>query len=529
MPLGLRACVPLVRLGLILGLLAAAPMLALGQSDEAGRGAKVIYYKNRAFRIPVTIPSEAIDLVRNVRLWVSDDYGYHWKEYGQTAPDQPAFAFQATRDGEYWFAIQTVDTKGKVYPSGDGETKPSLRVVVDTAQPTLELASNGRRGSQVAVRWEMHDEHLAARTFSLEYQPEGAGPRNWRSVPLAEADYKLSGMKVWDAGTSETLRVRASVSDRAKNTRQIEIVISDGIGGSPGAAASRASEFEAPPPVSPISARSGASDDPFGPVSTGDEFPRGRDERSTASEEFGGGAEPAFSDGGFVAARNPESTTGRREQTLLVGSPRFPLQYQVDGTGPGGVARVQVWVTHDAGRTWYPQPEDADKESPYQVDVGGEGTFGLWLSVQGTSGLGDPPPVPGDSPQLWVEVDATPPVVQVDPPRVGSNRSAGKVLITWRASDPHLGSRPVTLSYRGDDGASDWVRIAGPIENNGQYVWTVPPGVPPRFRVRVEVIDSLGHASAAESALILVDRARPKGRIIGLDPSAHFSGDETRR
>jgi hypothetical protein len=193
------------------------------------------------------------------------------------------------------------------------------------------------------------------------------------------------------------------------------------------------------------------------------------------------------------------------------------------------VAKVQLWVTHDAGRTWYPQPEDADRESPYAVSLSGEGTFGLWLSVQGTSGLGDPPPQPGDSPQIWVEVDSTPPVVQVDPPRVGTGQSAGKVLITWRASDPHLGARPVTLSYRAEDGSTDWVRIAGPIENSGKYVWNVPPGVPPRFRVRVEVGDSLGHPGVAESAPILVDRARPKGRIIGLDPSAHMGADEARR
>jgi hypothetical protein len=523
-----------IGLGAFLAVVAVARSQARAQDQGTQASprsqAKVIHYKDKAFRIPVAIPQEADGLVRQVRLWVSDDFGYHWKEYGHTTPDRPEFPFRATRDGEYWFAIQTVDTNGRVYPADDRESAPSLRVVVDTAPPTVALESQGRRGSRVGVRWEIQDEHLNPASFSLEYQPEGAGAREWRSVPLRETDRKLAGSKTWDAGTSEPLRVRATVSDRAKNVRQVEIAIPDGIAASPGAARSRDADLDAPPPVNPISSRSAAADNPFSAVDDEAEF---RDDTRPAasaggrfeSDTDGGNGSPAFE---RSAAREPVEP-GRRDQTLLVGNPRFPLQYQVDGTGPGGVAKVQLWVTHDAGRTWYPQPEDPDRQSPYPVTLSGEGTFGLWLSVQGTSGLGDPPPAPGDSPQMWVEVDSTPPVVQVDPPRVGTRSSAGKVLITWRASDPHLGSRPVTLSYRADDGQGDWVRIAGPIENNGQYVWTVPPGVPPRFRVRVEVDDTLAHRGVAESAPILVDRARPKGRIIGLDPSAHFNDDEARR
>ena len=163
--------------------------------------------------------------------------------------------------------------------------------------------------------------------------------------------------------------------------------------------------------------------------------------------------------------------------------------------------------------------------------MGGEGTFGLWLAVQGLSGLGDPPPAPGDRPQIWVEVDSTPPIVQVDPPRVGTGRSAGKVLITWRASDPHLAARPVHLAYRADGGDGPWTRVAGPLDNTGQYIWTVPPGAPPRFRIRLEVDDSLGHRGVAETGAIIVDQARPKARIIGLDPSVRtgqVDGDSVR-
>jgi hypothetical protein len=489
----------------------------------------VIYYKHRAFRIPVAIPGDTEGLVRQVRLWVSDDYGYHWKESGQTTPDRPEFPFRAPRDGEYWFAIQTVDNQGKVYPADDRETDPSLKVIVDTAPPTLALEQSGRRGSQVAVRWEIRDENLLARTFTLEYQPEGAGDLNWRTVPLKETDLKLNGSKAWMANTSEPLRVRATVADRAKNVQQVEIVIGNGIAAAPGAASMRDSGLDAPPPVAPISARSSARDDPFGSISDTEEFQEASAGDADRSERFESSRGRADSESHFRSAPAGDNGNTARAQTLLVGNPRFPLQYQVDDSGPAGVAKVQLWVTHDAGRTWYPQPEDSDRQSPYPVDVGGEGTFGLWLSVQGTSGLGDPPPSQGSSPQIWVEVDSTPPVVQIDAPRVGTGNSAGKIQITWRASDPHLGPRPIHLSFRADEGQAEWVRIAGPLENTGQYIWSVPPGVPPRFRVRIEVDDTLGHRGAAESAPILVDRARPKGRIIGLDPTAQFGVGETRK
>ncbi|HEU5115788.1 MAG TPA: hypothetical protein VFT74_03855, partial [Isosphaeraceae bacterium] len=184
----------------------------------------------------------------------------------------------------------------------------------------------------------------------------------------------------------------------------------------------------------------------------------------------------------------------------------------------------------DGGRTWFPQPEDTDKQSPYSVDLKGDGTFGLWLVVQGVSGLGDTPPTPGTRPNLLVEVDSVAPVLEIDPPRVGSGSYAGKVMVTWRASDPHLGSRPVNLTYQAEGAPADapWIPIDR-VENTGQYIWTVPPGAPPRFRIRVEVADSLDHRSVAVTGPILVDRARPTGKILGLDMGGDLIDPATRR
>jgi hypothetical protein len=195
--------------------------------------------------------------------------------------------------------------------------------------------------------------------------------------------------------------------------------------------------------------------------------------------------------------------------------------------GPNGPAIVELWVTRDGGRNWYRLGEDADRVSPFDVDLGGEGTYGLCLVARSASGLGDQPPVPGDPPQSWVEVDATQPVVQLYPPQIGTGPYAGKVAINWRANDLHLAQRPVTILWRPDQPGASWQPVVEGQEAMGQYIWTVPPSFPAKFHVRVEAADEAGHRGGAETtdaAPVIVDRSRPRSRIIGLDPNAR-AGD----
>ena len=327
------------------------------------------------------------------------------------------------------------------------------------------------------------------------------GARDWRQVPNVRPE--LLGSARWDAGTADPLRVRAIVDDRAKNRAEAEIDLPDGMAANPGpAVAADPRDFSQPPPVTPIApaALAEAGSDPF------NGFPP---PQNAASDP------------------RPAPTAGP-SGTLLVGNPRFPLAYTVDDAGPAGPSLVELWATRDGGRTWSRLPEDPDRASPYNVDLGGEGTFGLWLVVQGASGLGDPPPAPGDRPQMWVEVDSVDPQVALDPPRVGLGSQAGRVTITWRANDPHLDGRPIVISYRADRPGSPWVPITPRMENKGFYVWTVPPNTPPRFFLRVDAFDTLGNRGFAETASpVLVDRARPKGRIVGIDRSAQ-NGAEAR-
>lgn len=526
MPQGSRLRLATVGLGLILAWGTAAPVA------RAGTPPKVIYYKSRSFRIPVTVPEPRAN-VREIWLQVSDDKGYSWKDYQHTTPRKPEFSFKAPRDGEYWFAVQTVNLQGAVYPRDERTVEPSMVVVVDTLAPSLVLARESRRGSRATIRWEAQDAHLVIRSLVLEYQVEGAAAGDWRRVRLSEGDYARIGIKSWDAGTADPIRVRASIRDRANNVRQVESALPDGLAAAPEATAEDARDPAAPPPIAPISSRAevdepeagnvedeGDGSDPFASVAgqAGDPPPSSNEPPASAP------AEPA--------PATPRAQAPRSSNLLTVSSPRFSLNYEVEDAGPSGPSLVELWVTRDRGRTWVRQPEDADRLSPYPVDLGGDGLFGLWLVVQNASGIGDVPPGPGDRPKLWVEVDATPPAVKLDPVRVGVGPQAGKVFLSWHVQDAHLVDRPVTISIRPDRPDAPWQAIAGPMEDNGRLTWTVPRTVPGRFHLRVEAVDVAGNRGSDETPAgrpVLIDLSRPRSRITGLVPSARAAADAPTR
>jgi hypothetical protein len=560
---------------------AAAP--AAGDSESVPR----IFHKARNFRIPFNLNPETQNRVKELHLLVSEDLGFHWRAISKTFPDHPTFTFRSSHDGEFWFAVQTQTTDGKVSPSLDSTIEANLKVVVDTFPPSLLLERDERRGSVASVRWEVKDENLNIKSLVLEYQVDGAS--TWRKVPISRAKQLIGGQR-WDAGTAEALKVRASVSDRAGNVTEAFLDIPEGTS-SPADLVSMSPDFPDPSATAqmPGEGSSEINAGPgFTPVTQGPALARGsgagpsrqgrgsgaragdsssralktaspswdRDPVSGATarsqrnptEQMPTDLFAADSGAGFAAgsgASGPRSAeraispdasgqSGARNpgETLLVSSPKFKLQYAVEDAGPSGPATVELWITQDGGRTWIRRGDDSDRVSPIEVDLGGEGTYGLCLVARSASGLGDQPPAPGDPPQTWVEVDSAPPVVQLQPAQIGTGANAGKVAISWRASDLHLPPRSVTLSWRPDQPGAQWQTIADGLENTSQFIWNVPAGVSERFHLKVESTDTVGHRGSAEtteSGAITVDRSRPRSRIIGLDSNAQSGSGPSAR
>src|SRR5262249_59995288 len=98
-----------------------------------------------------------------------------------------------------------------------------------------------------------------------------------------------------------------------------------------------------------------------------------------------------------------------------------------------GVAVVELWYTRSDGRNWQKYDERVNPQSPYVyvVEVNDEGLYGFTLVARNRAGFGEQPPKVGDSPQVWVEVDLTKPVVRLQGVDVGRGQDAGNLTITY--------------------------------------------------------------------------------------------------
>ncbi len=123
---------------------------------------------------------------RAIQLFVSTDRGANWQYYATAEPAKGSFLFRADADGEYWFAIRTIDASGQV--RRDGSDRPGLRVAVDTTPPQLQLSAQRGTAGQILARWQITDPNLRPESLKLEYrtdpnlpwQPIAIDPRNQR-------------------------------------------------------------------------------------------------------------------------------------------------------------------------------------------------------------------------------------------------------------------------------------------------------------------------------------------------------------
>ena len=207
-----------------------------------------------------------------------------------------------------------------------------------------------------------------------------------------------------------------------------------------------------------------------------------------------------------------------------VPGPRFKLQYAMEDAGPNGPATVELWMTQDGGSTWSAAPRTRPG-LPIEVDLGGEGTYGsAWW--RGRRRAGDQPPAPGDPPQTWVEVDTTPrrfSSTRLRSARVHIGQGGDHLASQRSAPRPPLGLAVLASRPAGIGLAADHRRAGehGPVhlDRPAQPSLQVPhPGRGDRYGgpSRRRRYDRTGP--------VIVDRSRPRSRIIGLDPNAR-AGD----
>jgi hypothetical protein len=220
---------------------------------------------------------------------------------------------------------------------------------------------------------------------------------------------------------------------------------------------------------------------------------------------------------GYLPSRVPDTLEGRGgvPGIRVVNNKRITLNYKINDVGPSGVSGIDVWVTHDS-RVWKKLDIGTQTHPPCVVEVSDEGLYGFTLVAKNGLGLSKAPPQPGDVPQVWVEVDLTRPVVHllgVD--TIPSGQPT--VAIRWNASDKNLGAKPISLSYT-ETAKNAWKPIATGVDNNGRYVWQVPPNLASRFLIRVEATDLAGNIGMIQTQEpVVMDLSQPTISILNVE------------
>ncbi len=186
-----------------------------------------------------------------------------------------------------------------------------------------------------------------------------------------------------------------------------------------------------------------------------------------------------------------------------VKSKEFQLGCTLNNVGESGVPGIDIYVLRDnVWQKFTPDPRQCKitgDRAVCAVKVQSPGRWGFTLIPRSGVGLSNPPPRPGDQPQIWIEVDEKKPDVHIDNVIVGQGADLGRMTVYWTASDEHLRARPITISYSaGKDGP--WTPLASKLENTRMYAVdtrTVNPKLPFEFYLRVDATDEAGNVGSA--------------------------------
>lgn len=160
-----------------------------------------------------------------VQLYVSTDLGQTWNVYARQSPMTTRIPFQSVGDGEYLFALKTLDRDGRLSPTGP--PIPTLRMVIDTVQPELNLLVEPDKSGRIAIAWRSTDQNLDKSTLRLSYRSDGPNlPHQWQPLGTgrpATGDQSADATLYQDRVTwfpdavAESIVLKAEIQDYAGN------------------------------------------------------------------------------------------------------------------------------------------------------------------------------------------------------------------------------------------------------------------------------------------------------------------------
>ena len=494
---------------------------------------KRIYTKTSEFKLPIQMDEKTRAGLDRVCLYVKQGNA-DWVRQESGPATMPYFLYRVPQDGEYWFSLTTIDRGGKMSPADVTKEPPSLRVMVDTKAPMIDVQPWTSPEGETCLRCTVIDVNADAGSVKAVAKLPG-GDRTLLPYANQLGVFRASGSDLLNAsivvtasdisGNQATRDVRLSdlmaTTVQATKTQPPLTSVSAKINTPP------ATKVEPPSPLSKLEIPMPPLLPEVPAVSLPNAAPTLEPATTVAApmtnvpSPMSTVINPATNAGGptitnlrsndlDLPPRTPAATSNKQ----VINTTRAILDYRIDQVGPSGVGKVDVYLTNDQGQSWQKIGEDTDRRSPVEFDLPGEGQFGIRLAVTNGNGFGGSVPQRGDASTVTIEVDTSAPFVQLRP--IDPIVANGSLEIRWQATDKNLGAEPVSLYYRSrNDGA--WQSIARGIKNDGVYRWAFPRDASAQFFVKVEVTDLSGNTARVESPnAIVLDMTEPRATVVGV-------------
>ncbi|MCU0704381.1 MAG: hypothetical protein MUF18_10435 [Fimbriiglobus sp.] len=509
----------------------------------------VSFWNKRIINVPVDFKPEKLKTIKEALLFVSRDGGEVYEIGDRIDPSQKtAFNYATKEDGEYWVQLQLVFRDGTLDPKNPRALPPAEKIVIDTAKPVVTILTAEMAGEEAIVEWRIDDKHPADANTRLWYKQTGPDNTAWQEVPASAISKRTARFKPVVSGP---ITLNVTTADLAGNVggtnRDVKGPITTVAGSGTGAAPVPPVALDAPAPPTSLANKEPLGPAPSGPLPppnlTADPPPSAAPAPPRTAPVAPGftppePTRPAAEAPRPIASSNapppagwaapppppaPEPTAPQFSRT-----PRFDLNYTLD-SGASGVARVDLYVTRDDGRSWVRWSQHDGRETPLKVVLDTrfnkelEGDYGFALVPVSGAGLSEGAPQVGTAPELKVRLDTTAPVIKVYAPTADPNNKAALVL-NWEATDKNFGRDPIAVEYA-ESPQGPWKNVTGTdgpaaarLENTGSYSWQPPLNLAtPKVYLRFTAWDLAGNKSEVVTPNpILVDLTKPKARIQGI-------------
>jgi hypothetical protein len=457
--------------------LAMLGLIAASAAHAQNNAARKVYTNRLSFSLPVRIDERDKSELKELKFYVKAINGGkpgEWQCIETAPPTKSRFQYQAPQDGEYWFAFATVDRFGHVTPADLEREPPGLMVVVDTKAPEVEVQKLVVASGETYLQCQIRDANPDYGKMKLEAIMPDKTVRQLEPLEEAPGLFRVNDASVFQGV------VRATTLDKAGNRAVREVNLNPA----------------SPPPSLAITTAAGNIPSVMPSVTTASV------QAVRTSERF----EQA------VAAAPVLPPPGRQ----LVNSTHCSLDYALDSAN---ISRVEGYATRDGGRSWVRLGEDADRRSPFEFDVPEDGVYGISLVVSTPTRPGVLP-ASGDTPDCWIEVDATKPMINVSEVRPGMGDDAGHLFVTWSASDKNLAPEPVEILIAAEP-QGPWLPVGRGQKSDGAAKFALPRDIGWKVYLRVEARDLAGNCGRWESREpIALDGGKAKARVLGVSAGA---------